>query len=288
MDAQNRTLLKGGLPMSSSDFVDPSKAKESKLKILAALQHITEIHERQMSPGDNAEPLNKAAVNNTIDMANQEAFKMDDYVFSNQILHGDERDIPKGEPLFTIDTPQETPAFEQMDDLDATYANNQPMEIEDNTQSNDLNNMVPNQGQPMFVLSDDEIGKRKKHNKTKDGKQKVTASADDIKSGKKVAWLSYILFFIPLLFMRKNAFVRHHANEGLELNIIDILGIALFLVPNYIKSTNQYIIHLLPIAKIVGIVLVAVSLLTKLFLIIFSLAGKEASSPWFGNPKIIK
>ena len=63
--------------------------------------------------------------------------------------------------------------------------------------------------------------------------------SEDAKQTKNFAWLAYILFFIPLLINSKSAFVRHHANEGLEINIFDLIGTVLLLVGALVETTNN-------------------------------------------------
>ena len=64
----------------------------------------------------------------------------------------------------------------------------------------------------------------KRTKEPKRGTEKIKLDKMEIIAGKPFAWLAYILFFIPLLFKKNNRFVRLHANEGLELNIIDLQG----------------------------------------------------------------
>ena len=284
MDVKNNTLLRGGLPMSTTDFVNPDKARESKLQLLSAISHISEIHADKMKTPDNSELLNQSAMNKTIEEVNKE-FKMDEYIFSDQIVRNDLPE-PSGQPIM-IDNPVNP--VNPNDSVDFDHPEMQEfneMDVEESqSNSNDMDDII-GQGEPMVVLSDEEVGKKK--NSKKNDPNTAKSTPEERKAGRKVAWLSYILFFIPLLFMRHNSFVRHHANEGLELNIMDIFAVAFILIPRFVKSTNQWVELGFVIATIVGIVLAALSIITKLFLIIFSFAGKEASSPWFGKTKMIK
>ena len=106
------------------------------------------------------------------------------------------------------------------------------------------------------------------------------SSKEDIKAGKGVAWLAYILFFIPLLFNGKNPFVRWHANEGLELNLLDILGAGLLVAGWLLKSDNVLISTIYLVMVTIGAIIIALTTFTKLIMIIFCLSGKEARNPW--------
>lgn len=106
------------------------------------------------------------------------------------------------------------------------------------------------------------------------------STKEDIKAGKGVAWLSYILFFIPLLFQGKNPFVRWHANEGLELNLLDLLGAGL-LVSGWMLESDNILISTIYLAMItIGAIIIALTTFTKIVMVVFCLSGKEARNPW--------
>ena len=114
-------------------------------------------------------------------------------------------------------------------------------------------------------------------------KQEKTPVDDDAKKARSYAWLAYILFFIPLFINRKNSFVKFHANEGLEINIIDIIGLVLILVGSLVKPTSIITILLV----IIGCGLLTLTLITKIIMIIHSIRGKRKQTPWFFNITII-
>lgn len=122
---------------------------------------------------------------------------------------------------------------------------------------------------------------------TKTLKPKYTPSEDAMKN-KNIAWLAYILFFIPLLINANSPFVRHHANEGLEINIFDLLGLTLLLVGALVKSTATGVHALMIIFVIVGIGLLVLTLVTKIYMIVTTLQGKETTTPWCWDYRIIK
>ncbi len=120
--------------------------------------------------------------------------------------------------------------------------------------------------------------------KNNNGKGNSDGSTD----GKGVAWLSYILFFIPLLFAGNKPFVRHHANQGLLINIFDVFGITLILLGKFIVSADSTTTLALQIGLFVGIVLELLLLECRLVLMIQSLFGKYAKLPLVGKATLIR
>ena len=112
--------------------------------------------------------------------------------------------------------------------------------------------------------------------------------SEDAMQTKNIAWLAYILFFIPLLINKNSAFVRHHANEGLEINIFDFLGLTLLLVGALVDSTVAGVQALMLIFVIAGAGLLVLTLITKIYMIVTTLQGKETNTPWFWDIRIIK
>ncbi len=330
MDEKNEDLILGGLPLSSSDFVEPEKAAENKNKILAAISNINKIHAERQATAN-------AAIANEIKATKQEEVNLDNYILSKDINRNDEPTtvqnesnseetnsaivtetepqqneeindvlsafIPAdmqsentaptaqdgaGEPMF-VDNPVDPMVAQNVADANNGY-NEQSAEQFDQNSATPLDvNANENSGeQPMFVVGEEEKSD-KKGKKEKKKKHENKCTPEEIKQGKSIAWLAYILFFIPLLINRKNNFVRHHANEGMEVFFIDILGAALIVVGKIVKPGENSIINLLlMISLIAGVVLLILTTLTKLVLIVMSLLGKEARSPWMWNIKFIK
>lgn len=133
-----------------------------------------------------------------------------------------------------------------------------------------------------------EEGELKKDNNVVTLKPKKAPVTADSLATRKYAWLAYILFFIPLCINSKSAFVRHNANEGLEINIFDVIGLTLMLCGLLIKSDSVGAQAALAICAIVGICLLALTTLTKVYMIIYAAQGKEMSTPWMWNLRIIK
>ena len=61
-----------------------------------------------------------------------------------------------------------------------------------------------------------------------DSTRQVTVTPEEVSSGKTMAIIAYLIFFIPLLMddMRKNKFVMYHTEQAIALFILNIvLGI---------------------------------------------------------------
>ena len=111
---------------------------------------------------------------------------------------------------------------------------------------------------------------------------------EDIKESRKYAWLAYILFFIPLFINRSNEYVRHNVNEGLEIFIFDVLAAVLLILNAVIDSANMIVSFILMLGSIIGIVLLILTTITKIYMIVITLMGKRANTPWLWNFRIIK
>ena len=122
----------------------------------------------------------------------------------------------------------------------------------------------------------------------KDNKKVISLDKMEIKEGKGIAWMAYILFFIPLLLKRNNRFVRLHANIGLELNILELLS-AVLILPYFmlttLTGTAQIIITIM---ALVGVALIASCLITLLPMLIGAMCGKVFQRPWLFRSRLIK
>ena len=134
-------------------------------------------------------------------------------------------------------------------------------------------------------------GDIKAHKEQKKGTERIKLDKMEVISGKKIAWTAYILFFIPLLFKKNNRFVRIHANEGLELNILEVLGGLLvaqyFLLPKFIENISANLSMVSLIACWVGAALIGVCLLTCVIALIASLFGNQHQTPWLWKRRMI-
>lgn len=310
----NKNFIKGGLPLGTDDFVNKDKARESKNKLLAALDNINRIHDEKMnSVVDNS---NNIDINETISMLNNEVQNTTNYQdFNNTYISAQDFNTTyqsqfenpnNNQPLFNNPNPvdiynQPQSAYIPMDDYQNNINNNEfesfdmdenPINIDNPVDFNESQPMETSeleqpqfeQGEPMYVMDDSEVGKKGK-NKKKIIKSNI--SKEEVKNGKGVAWLAYILFFIPLLLNGKNAFVRHHANEGLCLNIIDIIGAGLIIAGLKVAIEGKWAQLGLTLAMVVGIVLIALTTVTKIASMFMVFMGRETRNP-FLRVKIIK
>lgn len=118
--------------------------------------------------------------------------------------------------------------------------------------------------------------------------KKINLDTMEIREAKAYAWLAYILFFLPLLINRKNRFVRVHANEGLELNIVEVLGCLLLLPYFLFTSATGTMATLMIVLALAGIVLLGMCVLTIIPMIICAMLGLQFQTPWLWKKRIIK
>jgi uncharacterized membrane protein len=95
------------------------------------------------------------------------------------------------------------------------------------------------------------------------------AGGDDVEKAKGIAWLSYlgILWLVPLLTMKENAFAKFHVKQGI---VLTIYGLAVGIVGGAIPVLGWFVI--LPI----GLILILVFCIIG---IINSLSGKYWKCP---------
>ncbi len=134
-------------------------------------------------------------------------------------------------------------------------------------------------------------GDIKAHKEQKKGTEKIRLDRMEVISGKKVAWTAYILFFIPLLFKKNNRFVRIHANEGLELNIMELISGLLvgqyFLLPKLVESISSTWSMVSFIGCMVGAGLLGACVLTCIISLIASIFGNQHQTPWLWKRRMI-
>jgi len=117
--------------------------------------------------------------------------------------------------------------------------------------------------------------------------EEIVSEEEDIKRTKKYAWLAYILFFIPLCINAKSPFVRLHANEGLDVFIIDMFDTICVLVGQLVKFTGLSAIFGM-IATLLGIGIFFLTTITKIFQIVQVCRGKKTQTPWLWKARFIK
>lgn len=112
--------------------------------------------------------------------------------------------------------------------------------------------------------------------------------SEDAKKNRKWAWTAYILFFIPLLINKNSKFMRLHANEGLDVNIIDLSAIILMLVGKLITGTTILGKSILMASFLIGLGLIFMTTITKIVMIICSALGRDHQTPWLWKTRLIK
>ena len=340
----NRDFIKGGLPLSSKDFVNPENIRAKKSRLLAALDNISKVHDEKMYSAmtDNSVESNNVAINNTLDMVGNDMtqpvpeYNPNEYateatlgsIFDQlpstfeqpvtEVASADSSAVPVFEnpdPTLTFENVDNsafvTPSDDNADSFDAfnpisMEESPAPYQVDENEyqspqfqdadnvsdardfehnefdqpeQSEEYQQNNSNYGDPAYVVDDAKVGKRAKSGASMSG---------DAKKGRYVAWMAYIVFFIPLLFAGKNSFVRHHANEGLCVNILDALGIGLYFVSQKITHEQDSIRMILLGCGLVGIAILCLTLFSRIILIIGALAGKKSEAPLFGKVTFIK
>jgi len=89
----------------------------------------------------------------------------------------------------------------------------------------------------------------------------LPAGGDEVEKGKGMAWLSYvgILWLVPLLAMKENAFAKFHVKQGIMLTIY---GLAVGVVGGAIPILGWFIIA--PVGSIIVIVLAIMGIVNSL------------------------
>lgn len=148
-----------------------------------------------------------------------------------------------------------------VEDVKDKKSSKKEMQVDYNIQQNDLDSTL---------LDDDTLSEE-----------------EDAKHNKGIAWLAYILFFIPLLINKKSPFVRLHANEGLDVFIIDVFASILMICGKFVNFGSKLAIlgHLMFLG---GIGLFVLTGITKIFQIIRVAMGKKNQTPWLWKTRIIK
>ena len=344
----NRDFIKGGLPLSSDDFINPDNVREKKSRLLAALDNISKVHDIKMYSAmtDHSMEANAQAIDNTLTMVGQdlnqpvEASPVENFSEPAPQYNPNEyaTEATLGSIFDQLPNAFEQPATENNDSFEPVFDNNSvptfeansndsfdsfnpismeegpsPYQVDENEyQSVDYNSFnvesdarefehnefyqpeqapqseeYPQQPQyengstPEYVVDDSKVGKRA------GGKGKGSMNGD-AKKGRFVAWMAYIVFFIPLLFAGKNSFVRHHANEGLCINILDALGIALYFVSQKITHELESVRMAILACGLLGIGILCLTLFSRVILIIGALLGKKSEAPLFGKVTFIK
>lgn len=97
---------------------------------------------------------------------------------------------------------------------------------------------------------------------------------EDIEKNKVVAAIAYAIFFVPLLVDKDSEFGKFHANQGLLLLIVSLLG-------NAILTVSIVGILLLPVLNIILLVLFIMG-------VINAINGEAKDLPVIGKYRLLK
>ena len=194
----------------------------------------------------------------------------------------------------TIPVAEETePQTEQASSTESVFAgdpnsNGEISQPTDNSIFNPEKTGLEQASEQIININTEKLGPAIKPPKAeKHGSEKIKLDKMEVREGKGVAWLAYLLFFIPLLFRKNNRFVRLHANEGLELNIMEILG-GLLMLPHFLLTnltgTTQMIVTL---CSILGLVILGACAITIIPMMITAMCGVQFQIPWLWKKRII-
>lgn len=184
-------------------------------------------------------------------------------------------------------------------DLNSEYAKAAEQENAEQTEATDNSTVfTPTDNSTLKAASEQivKIDTKKKARDIKPTKNRlrvdnIKLEKIEIQSGKKVAWLSYILFFIPLLFKGKNRYVRLHANEGLEINLMELVGgllIAQYFILPLVTTLSTTMVTISLALCIIGAGIAGAAVLCIIPMMIMSMCGLQVQSPLFFVKRIIK
>lgn len=289
--------LNGGVPLNDSDLTnDADNSKSEFFASLMSIKRLKEQHknsinknvnnfvETTQTPQSGSAPTSTYQIKSGAPQNNQPVYSDSVAPANNAQNYNSTVTQPQGEYIpydYRTQQPDQNSGYEPYPTENPQY-NQQPVD--------QFSNAPQNNEQPKYTVDgkDGKNKKKKQKGEVKDNRVPAYCSDGDIKKGKKVAWLAYILFFLPLLFAGKNPFVKFHANEGLEINIIDALGVGLILTGYMVKTTNTALSFVLLGSLALGIILIILTTITKIMMIIFSLCGKSVQTPWLWKAQIIK
>lgn len=193
------------------------------------------------------------------------------------------------DPSTIVKEPEEDTANAENTETDGTSE-----EISNNNPAPDNSTFTPEMAglkeasEQIVKIDADKLGPAIKPPKHDKPSYKINLDVMEIREAKSYAWLGYLLFFLPLLINRKNRFARIHANEGLELNMVEILG-GLLLLPYFLLTNLEGTWHTVTfIMALAGIVLLGMCVLTIIPMMICAMCGLQFQTPWLWKKRIIK
>ncbi len=113
-----------------------------------------------------------------------------------------------------------------------------------------------------------------------------TYEEEDIKQNKTMAGLAYILFFLPLIVCKDSKFGRFHANQGLLLLILSVVGyIAISIVTTILATITWRLFGFITLLySIYGLFIMAIAI----YGLVNGLNGKVKELPVIGKYRIIQ
>lgn len=193
------------------------------------------------------------------------------------------------DPSTIVKEPEET-----SDSTENTETNETSEENSNNESAPDNSTFTPEMAglkeasEQIVKIDADKLGPAIKPPKHDKPSYKINLDVMEIREAKGYAWLGYLLFFLPLLINRNNRFARIHANEGLELNMVEILG-GLLLLPYFLLTNLEGTWHTVTfIMALAGIVLLGMCVLTIIPMMICAMCGLQFQTPWLWKRRIIK
>lgn len=193
------------------------------------------------------------------------------------------------DPSTIVKEPEEDTVSAENTETDGTSE-----EISNNNTAPDNSTFTPEMAglkeasEQIVKIDADKLGPAIKPPKHDKPSYKINLDVMEIREAKSYAWLGYLLFFLPLLINRKNRFARIHANEGLELNMVEILG-GLLLLPYFLLTNLEGTWHTITfIMALAGIVLLGMCVLTIIPMMICAMCGLQFQTPWLWKRRLIK
>lgn len=109
---------------------------------------------------------------------------------------------------------------------------------------------------------------------------------EDIRQNKTMAGLAYILFFLPLIVCKDSKFGRFHANQGLLLLILSVVGyIAMSIVTTILATITWRLFGFISLLySIYGLFILALAI----YGLVNGLNGKAKELPVIGKYRIIR
>ncbi len=92
------------------------------------------------------------------------------------------------------------------------------------------------------------------------------------------AWTAYILFFLPVIFS-KSALCTCHMRNAMKLHLMDLVGAGMLAIGILFRNTGSSILLIFIALALLGGVILIASLITKMYLIFYSIQGQSVSLP---------